>query len=412
VILSVLFIVVLPFRFSRDSAYVLGVGLMLIASPFVGMATANALRRARDSGETARLSTLVSRFKACGMVAWILAIPVVGFASFFVNGLLQDKGGWNPNPVEAVLVPLTWLGAVLLPVCGWRLCGGLGRVLGCVAMGLVVLVSGVTMLYAQSRRQLLVAEHSARVQAEAAAVALAAQQDRFTPTMERVLPLNALGYSDSLNLDTDTLELVSDSLTDADWSSGISLPEGIVVIAATNGRPFRIACTGVELSPVRDSESAWERLSPAEIDLAYELAPGQTATLSGAFDLPQTFLFKTAQGSMGLLQIMSFTDNPRSVKLPYKRVQASMRHGAEPADLREARARLADVLLNYTPQHSMARQASARVEELERIWKEEPNTPADLRAARAQLAELRVDYSEQHPRVQQALARIRALEEE
>jgi hypothetical protein len=43
--------------------------------------------------------------------------------------------------------------------------------------------------------------------------------------------------------------------------------------------------------------------------------------------------------------------------------------------------------------------------------KEEPNASIELREAKAHLAELRVDYSDQHPEVQKALARIKALEQ-
>jgi len=123
VVLSILFVGLLPFPFSRDSAYLLGVGLMLVVSPFVGMAAASALRRVRESGDTAQWKTLAARFKAGSVVAWLLALPVIGFAVFFLLALFGESGGWNPNPAEAVLVPLTWLGAILLPVCGWRLWG-------------------------------------------------------------------------------------------------------------------------------------------------------------------------------------------------------------------------------------------------------------------------------------------------
>jgi len=53
----------------------------------------------------------------------------------------------------------------------------------------------------------------------------------------------------------------------------------------------------------------------------------------------------------------------------------------------------------------------ARIKELVRIYKEEPNMPADLREAKAHLAEMRIYYGEQNPEVQAALARIKALEQ-
>jgi serine/threonine protein kinase/tetratricopeptide (TPR) repeat protein len=85
-------------------------------------------------------------------------------------------------------------------------------------------------------------------------------------------------------------------------------------------------------------------------------------------------------------------------------------HTVEPADLREARAKLAQLRVNYAEQNTAVQRVLARVKELERMSKDEPNAPKDLREAKAQLAELRVDYAEQNPRIQEALARIKALD--
>ncbi|HXR48113.1 MAG TPA: protein kinase [Candidatus Limnocylindrales bacterium] len=82
----------------------------------------------------------------------------------------------------------------------------------------------------------------------------------------------------------------------------------------------------------------------------------------------------------------------------------------EPADVREARAKLAELRVDYSDQNPVIQRVLARINELERMTKEEPNARADLREAKARLAELRVDYSEQSPPVQEALARINALE--
>jgi serine/threonine protein kinase len=60
-------------------------------------------------------------FKIAAWLAFLTAVPVTGFAVFFLYALTQERGGWHPAPAEAVIVPLTWLGAALLPVCGWRL---------------------------------------------------------------------------------------------------------------------------------------------------------------------------------------------------------------------------------------------------------------------------------------------------
>jgi serine/threonine protein kinase len=84
---------------------------------------------------------------------------------------------------------------------------------------------------------------------------------------------------------------------------------------------------------------------------------------------------------------------------------------SEPSDLREAKARLAELEIDYAPDSPMVQRQTARIKELERLTRVEPDAPADLREARARLAELRVDFSEQNPEVQGALARIKALEQ-
>ena len=60
-------------------------------------------------------------FKTGAWVGLISAFPYVGFGVFFLNALIHESGGWHPNLAEAVAVPLTWIGSVLLPICAWRL---------------------------------------------------------------------------------------------------------------------------------------------------------------------------------------------------------------------------------------------------------------------------------------------------
>jgi tRNA A-37 threonylcarbamoyl transferase component Bud32 len=62
-----------------------------------------------------------STFKIAAWLAFVTAVPIIGFAAFFLLALTQERGGWNPAADEAVIVPLIWLGALLLPVCGIRL---------------------------------------------------------------------------------------------------------------------------------------------------------------------------------------------------------------------------------------------------------------------------------------------------
>jgi hypothetical protein len=127
------------------------------------------------------------------------------------------------------------------------------------------------------------------------------------------------------------------------------------------------------------------------------------------------YWFETRDGLKGILQITGFTENPRGVKIRYKLVQNSVTTAtpqtSEPADLREAKATLAELEVDYGTNNPTVQKQFARIKELERLTREEPNAPADVREAKAHLAELRVDYGEQNPAVQEALARIKALEQ-
>ena len=82
----------------------------------------------------------------------------------------------------------------------------------------------------------------------------------------------------------------------------------------------------------------------------------------------------------------------------------------EPADLRAAKAHLAELRVNFGEEHPSVQQALARITELERLTREQPQTRADLREAKARLAELRVTFGEGHPSVQAVQARITELE--
>jgi hypothetical protein len=126
------------------------------------------------------------------------------------------------------------------------------------------------------------------------------------------------------------------------------------------------------------------------------------------------YAFQTDDGQSGVLQITGFTENPRGVKLRYKLVQNGVMIAApqtsEPLDLREAKARLAELETDLTTNNPTVQKQFARINELERLTREEPNAPADVREAKAHLAELSVDYAEENPAVQKALARVKELE--
>jgi hypothetical protein len=138
-----------------------------------------------------------------------------------------------------------------------------------------------------------------------------------------------------------------------------------------------------------------------------------TGRISGT----NVFLFITRNDVQGVLQITGFSENPRGVKIRFNLVQneknktfASPNSVSEPADLRLARARLTELRVDYSENHPEVLKALARIKELERLTKEEPNDSEELREAKARLAELRVDYSENNPAVLRGVARVNELE--
>ncbi len=96
--------------------------------------------------------------------AFTLSLPMICVGGFFLCQLLSDTNGWHPGPAEMVLVPLTWLGMILLPWSGivlWHASQPAGqrtagtRRIGCVAafvLLLVLVVSAIATLIASYER--------------------------------------------------------------------------------------------------------------------------------------------------------------------------------------------------------------------------------------------------------------------
>ena len=77
---------------------------------------------------------------------------------------------------------------------------------------------------------------------------------------------------------------------------------------------------GFDMVAVAVGKDRWD-ISIAELRAA--LAPGKAgmAQLAGKGELPATYLFKTREGAIGVLQIVGFAENPKAVKIRYKLVR-------------------------------------------------------------------------------------------
>jgi hypothetical protein len=75
--------------------------------------------------------------------------------------------------------------------------------------------------------------------------------------------------------------------------------------------------------------NSWETLRPDTVVADLQTGEGlkEVAETRSPKMLPATFLFKTREGGMGVVQIVGFTDNPHGVKIRYKLVQVAGKFG-------------------------------------------------------------------------------------
>jgi len=103
---------------------------------------------------------------------------------------------------------------------------------------------------------------------------------------------------------------------------------GVDVGAILNGSNSGLG--GVDMAALRVADSEWVTATPASVMAAMMASKPEahTAVLMES-NLPSTFLFKTRENGVGILQIIGPTDNPRGVKIQYKLVQTDQAE-AEP----------------------------------------------------------------------------------
>ncbi|TWU37851.1 Serine/threonine-protein kinase PknB [Novipirellula aureliae] len=159
----------------------------------------------------------------------------------------------------------------------------------------------------------------------------------FAPVIERGLATRANGGSGVyLDLETGRYLTPPEGL-DIPWSEW----------ARRNGADGRIwlhqvddivvdgAFQGIDVLKTSASERAWDHMTPAELKETLDAEiKARNLTLPNITKLKQrdqshqtvVWLFKTREGSYGLLQITGFTDDPPGVKIRYKIVRRSSSH--------------------------------------------------------------------------------------
>jgi predicted Ser/Thr protein kinase/transglutaminase-like putative cysteine protease len=91
-----------------------------------------------------------------------------------------------------------------------------------------------------------------------------------------------------------------------------------------------LVCEGCELEAVPVSATLWEA-DASFLRTSLAAHPPGRMNMIWADKSRDTWLFKTREGSIGILQITGSTDNPRGVKLRYKLVQAAKGGGVGPS---------------------------------------------------------------------------------
>jgi predicted Ser/Thr protein kinase len=252
-----------------------------------------------------------------------------------------------------------------------------------------------------------------------------AEACRFSQVQERILPFKTLPDVVFGWLDLDTGTVWTNSTLDwqtragHDWIQihGLDVVTSPSAIQLPKHFPTLL---GIDMTIAPTPTNGWDVVTAADVMQNWAFLqdePRQMQFFGAPPGQSDTFFFQTREGGKGILQILGFADNPPGVKVRYRLVQATTSKSQpsspafEPADLRGARAELAELRVSFSESSPQIQAAMARVKELERLTKEEPNAPADLREAKAHLAELRMYYSARSPQIQEALARIKALEQ-
>ena len=191
-----------------------------------------------------------------------------------------------------------------------------------------------------------------------------AQSPSFGPVMEHVLPADKDGLTPLFDLDHD--KLVPDP-GPGDTTGGLArlFSSGVAVMRdEAKGQTVLMGMGGGTVTESVRPEQ-WDTMTAAEAALlamnSFLGHPGMGVITSAVAPgkLPQTFLFKTSSGKIGLWQVEEFTDNPHSVKIRYKLVQNAVETGNSLSWLLEEKPPIVSAMKNpvETPHFPLAGEA-------------------------------------------------------
>ncbi len=155
-----------------------------------------------------------------------------------------------------------------------------------------------------------------------APMSAAAPELAFGPVVERVLPFDDHGVTDLLDLDAGQIlkpQLNNSGVPALFTAAGVSFTLAEKMMLATSSLAVQAASDGWHTLNAAQAEAAIGQLQLSSV-ITVETVPEN--------QLPKSFLFKSRTGTMGILQITGFTENPRGVKLRYKLVQGGPTNAA------------------------------------------------------------------------------------
>jgi hypothetical protein len=149
----------------------------------------------------------------------------------------------------------------------------------------------------------------------------------FGPVIERILNDDGVGEDFMFDLDAGKFLSLLDArnwiaASDASKSKGLEefMMEGVVDLCGDTSRKNII---GVDIIAMPTHNERWGMSPEDVIEQVSTGKPGTPVALSADGELPKTFVFKTEQGGVGVLQItdMQAEKKPRHFKIRYKMLQ-------------------------------------------------------------------------------------------
>jgi len=148
----------------------------------------------------------------------------------------------------------------------------------------------------------------------------------LSEVIERTVNDDGVGHDMLIDLDTGRLFTPPSKDLFEDEAKALGWINQNEIDAMGETKPSVRGLVGMEMIAIPIANERWGSMTPAELDDTLKLTrPGTPAVMSAKGELPATFLFKTREGGMGILQIVEghWGSAPRHMKIRYR----MLRHG-------------------------------------------------------------------------------------